>query len=95
MQSRKDRSGRPSKVSDQQLKDLLNAKKDVQNQSYEYQMKQAEIHRHSKTLNHALKHQTRNAQNFRMKKVSEISPANKKKQVKYKHEHVDKTLENY
>lgn len=93
--SRREAAGRPSKLSDDQLDQLLDVANPVRNQPYECQIQHFGLDVHPRTLQKNLTTRRHHAKRYKMAKVKEISPKNKKERVRYAEEHKDETVQSF
>jgi transposase len=89
----KHRSGRPKKITDAQVNQLLDNNNPVRTQHYECQMQHFNIHGTTRTLQRAL--QPRQAQRYKKAPARAISQKNKRERVQYGKEHEGKTVEDF
>ncbi len=87
----KHRSERRSKLSDQQLDDLLNVNNSVRNQHYECQIQHFHLNASVRTLQRNLKTR-RHARRFKMRNVKAISLQNKQLRLTYVKKHKFKSM---
>ena len=93
--SRREAAGRPSKLSDDQLDQLLDVANPVRNQPYECQIQHFGFDVHPRTLQKNLTTRRHYAKRYKMAKVKEISPKNKKERVRYAEKHKDETVQSF
>ena len=83
------------KVSDEQLKQLVNARSSTRSQNLEFQMDKVGVNCHPRKLKNALVTRTNNARKYRKAKVKKIKPKNKHERVEYGHRHKGKTISEF
>ncbi len=87
------RLGRPFKLSDEQLDQLLAIKNPVRGEHYECQIKEFKLRVCPRTLQRAFKNRRRNAKLYKRAKVTAIRKENKQKRITYRQENRDETLD--
>lgn len=89
----KNRSGRPSKVTQNVLNEMLNAAKNpVRDQPWLVQIDYFQLHCTRRTLQNACKRRTPKAGRYKMTKVKAISDKNKQLRVEYRLQHENETI---
>ncbi len=92
----KHRSGRPKKVSDDLMNEMLNPKKNpVRDQSYEILLKYFHIDATRRTSQSAFNHRIPRVSRFKKARVRTLSQKNKKLRIQYEKDHEHHTAINY
>ena len=89
------RTGRPFKISDQKLDQLLDLKNEVRDQCYEHQIEIHQLGCSVRCLQTSLRQRRRNAKLYSKAKVKWVSPRNKDIRQDYGHDHGDEDVEHF
>jgi hypothetical protein len=91
----KHRSGRPKKMSDDLMNEMLNPKNLVRDQSYEILLKHFHIDATRRTLQSAFNHRIPRVSRFKKARIRTLSQKNKKLRIQYEKDHEHHTVVDY
>ena len=89
------RTGRPFKIPDEKLDQILDPKNEVRDQCYEHQIEILQLGCSVRCLQTSLRQRKRNAKLYSKAKVKWVSPKNKEIRQDYGHDHGDEDVEHF
>ena len=89
------RTGRPFKIPDEKLDQILDPKNEVRDQCYEHQIEILQLGCSVRCLQTSLRQRRRNAKLYSKAKVKWVSPENKQIRQEYGHDHGDADVEHF